>query len=152
MVSDCEIDRFLTQTCHLFLQRSMLKLCSPSYSREVWDYKYANVKGIKNSISLFSWKKAFENLSSNEKVDLLASSLNIFRNYNKKAKNLSKNHRPMIFFQIFALFLKGYYSILSLFIFAIIMFLLNINPVSWQVSKLLSRVHEFQSAFDCNPL
>lgn len=35
MVSDCEIDRFLIQTCHLFLQRSMLKLCSPSYSREV---------------------------------------------------------------------------------------------------------------------
>ena len=101
MVSDCEIDRFLIQTCHLFLQRSMLKLCSPSYSREVWDYKYANVKGIKNSISLFSWKKAFENLSSNEKVDLLASSLNIFRNYNKKAKNLSKNHRPMIFFPNF---------------------------------------------------
>ena len=33
MVSDCEIDRF--QTCHLFLQRSMLKLCSPSYNREV---------------------------------------------------------------------------------------------------------------------
>ena len=52
------------------------------YSREVWNYKNANAEGIQQSISCFNWKKAFENLSINEKVDLLnATLLNIFRNY-----------------------------------------------------------------------
>ena len=52
------------------------------YSREVWNYKNANPEGIQRSISCFNWKKAFENLSINEKVDLLnATLLNIFRNY-----------------------------------------------------------------------
>ena len=52
------------------------------YSREVWNYKNANAEGIQQSISCFNWKKAFENLSINEKVDLLNTTLlNIFRNY-----------------------------------------------------------------------
>ena len=53
-----------------------------SYSREVWDYKNTNAEGMQQSISRFNWKKAFENLSVNEKADLLnATLLNIFRNY-----------------------------------------------------------------------
>ena len=54
----------------------------PNYSREVWDYKNANVEGIQKSISLFNQEKAFENLSTKEKVGLLNNTLlNIFRNY-----------------------------------------------------------------------
>ena len=54
----------------------------PAYSREVWDYKNANAEGMQKSISRFHWKKAFENLSINEKVDFLNATLvNIFRNY-----------------------------------------------------------------------
>ena len=50
----------------------------PSYSREVWDYKNANVV---NSYLLI-WEKAFENLSINEKVNLLNNTLfNIFCKY-----------------------------------------------------------------------
>ena len=56
-------------------------LSTPAYSREVWNYKNANAEGIQKSISCFNWKKAFENLSINEKVDLLnITLLNIFGN------------------------------------------------------------------------
>ena len=51
-------------------------------SRKIWDYKTINVEGIKKSISLFNWEKAFENLSINYKAGLLKNTLlNIFRNY-----------------------------------------------------------------------
>ena len=73
------------QTCHrnLIFGKINAKIHVPrAYSREVWDYKNANAEGIQQSISRFNWKKAFENLSINEKVDLLnATLLNIFRNY-----------------------------------------------------------------------
>ena len=67
----------------LFLERlTPTFLSPPAYSREVWDNKNVNVEGIRQSISRFNWKKAFENLPINEKVDLLnATLLNIFRNY-----------------------------------------------------------------------
>ena len=54
----------------------------PAYSGEVWGYKNANAEGIQQSISRFNWKKAFENLSINGKVDLLnATLLNMFCKY-----------------------------------------------------------------------
>ena len=44
--------------------------------------KNAKAKGMQQAISRFNWKKAFESLSINEKVDLLnATLLNVFRNY-----------------------------------------------------------------------
>ena len=61
----------------------------PTYVREVWDYRNANVEKIKKAISNFNWNKAFENLVIDEKVALLNQTLlNIFRNYtpNKKIK------------------------------------------------------------------
>ena len=61
----------------------------PTYVREVWDYRKANVENIKKAISNFNWNKAFENLAIDEKVALLNQTLlNIFRNYipNKKIK------------------------------------------------------------------
>ena len=53
----------------------------PNYSREVWDYKNANVEEIQKSVSIFNWKKSFENFSTNQKVGLLNNTLlNIFCN------------------------------------------------------------------------
>ena len=83
LVSEYGIGHSLFQTCHHKLIFGKIKAkipVSPACSREVWDYK--NAKDIQKCISLFNWKKAFENLSINEKVDLLnATLLNIFRNY-----------------------------------------------------------------------
>ena len=61
----------------------------PVYAREVWDCSKANVENIKKAVANFNWKRAFENLSVDEKVELLNETLlNIFRNYvpNKKIK------------------------------------------------------------------
>ena len=85
LISEYGIDHSLFQTCHnnlLFAKINVKISVPPAYSREVWDYKNANAEGIQQSISRFNWKKAFENLSINEKFDLLnATLLNIFRNY-----------------------------------------------------------------------
>ena len=57
--------------------------------REAWGYEKASIEHIKKAISNFDWNKAFENLSVDEKVDILNKTLlNIFRNYipNKKFK------------------------------------------------------------------
>ena len=84
IVSECGIDHYFFQTCHhnlIFAKISANVSLSQNYSREVWDYKNANVEGIRKSISLFNWEKAFENLSINEKVGLLNNTLfNIFCN------------------------------------------------------------------------
>ena len=54
-----------------------------NYVREVWDYNKANIKTFKSP----DWKKAFENLSVDEKVDLLNETLfNIFWNYISNGK------------------------------------------------------------------
>ena len=92
LISEYGTDHSLFQTCHynLIFGKINAKIpVPPAYSREVWDYKNAYAEGIQKSISRFNWKKTFENLSINEKVDLLnATLLNIFRNYipNKIAK------------------------------------------------------------------
>ena len=53
----------------------------PIYVREVWDYIKANIENIKKAISTFDWNKAFENLSIDEKFQILNKTLlNIFRN------------------------------------------------------------------------
>ena len=85
LISEYGIDHSLFQTYHhnLIFAKINAKIPVPlAYSREVWDYKNANAEGIQQSIDRFNWKKAFENLSINEKVDLLdATLLNILRNY-----------------------------------------------------------------------
>ena len=68
----------------------MPKFLFPSLQqRGLGHKKNAKAKGMQQAISRFNWKKAFESLSINEKVDLLnATLLNVFRNYipNKVAK------------------------------------------------------------------
>ena len=82
----------------LFLISANISL-PPSYSREVWDYKNANVEEIQKPTSLFNWEKAFENLSIDEKVGLLDNILlNLFRNFilNKIVKCSYKHFSWMI--------------------------------------------------------
>ena len=85
LISEYCIDHSLFQTCHhnlIFGKINAKILVPPAYSRDAWDYKNENTEGIQQSISRFNWKKAFENLSFNEKVNFLnATLLNIFRNY-----------------------------------------------------------------------
>ena len=71
--SEYGTDNSLFQTCHhnLIFGKIHAKIpVTPAYSREVWGYKNANAEDIQASISCFNWKKAFENLSISEKVDL----------------------------------------------------------------------------------
>ena len=50
------------------------------YVPEDWDYKKTNIGNIKKAISNFDWNDVFENLSIDEKVELLNETLlNIFR-------------------------------------------------------------------------
>ena len=82
----------------LFLISANISL-PPGYSREVWDYKNANVEEIQKPTSLFNWEKAFENLSIDEKVGLLNNILlNLFRNFilNKIVKCSYKHFSWMI--------------------------------------------------------
>ena len=85
LINEYGIDHSTFQTCpHNFIFRKInIKIPVPlAYSRDVWDYKNANAEGIQQSISRFDWKNVLENLSINDKVDLLkATRLNIFRNY-----------------------------------------------------------------------
>ena len=56
----------------------------PPSEREVWHYQNADFNAIKNVITDFSWEKAFENLSVDEKVSL----------FNKTIKNILSNYVP----------------------------------------------------------
>ena len=54
----------------------------PPYEREVWHYHNADFNAIKNAITDFSWERAFENLSVDEKVSLFDRTIkNILSNY-----------------------------------------------------------------------
>ena len=72
LISEYGIDYSLFQTCHHNLIFGKIKK----------DHKNAIAEGIQQSMFCFNLKKAFENLSINEKVDVLnAALLNVFRNY-----------------------------------------------------------------------
>ena len=60
----------------------------PVFICEVWNYSKADVQNIQKAILDFNWRKAFESLSVDSKVDLLNETrLNIFRNYIPNKKN-----------------------------------------------------------------
>ena len=66
-----------------------IRVPPPVYVCEAWDYNKANVENIKKAVSNFNWNSAIQNLSVDEKVELLNETLlNIFWNYipNKKIK------------------------------------------------------------------
>ena len=56
---------------------------SPSYYRDVWDYKHANTESIQKAVSSFDWFKAFfVHRNENEKCKILTDILfNVFKNF-----------------------------------------------------------------------
>ena len=80
------------EKCHhniIYGKNNIRILLPPVYIRKVWDYSKTNIENINKVISNFNWTKAFENISVDEKVELLNEALlNIYRNYipNKKIK------------------------------------------------------------------
>ena len=92
VISNYGVDVSLFNKCHHNIIHGKIDIrvpLPPVYVREVWDYSKANVENIKKAVANFNWKRAFENLSVDEKVELLNETLlNIFRNYipNKKIK------------------------------------------------------------------
>ena len=82
-------DPYLKNVIIISFLRKLTLALSPSYVREVWDYRKANVKSIQKAVQTFDWVKTFGNLSVDGKVDFVNETLmNIFRNYipNKKVK------------------------------------------------------------------
>ena len=92
VISNYGVDVSMFKKCHHNIIHGKIDIrvpLPPVYVREVWDYNKANVENIKKAVSNFNWNRAFENLSVDEKVELLNDTLlNIFRNYipNKKIK------------------------------------------------------------------
>ena len=90
VISNYGVDVSLFNKCHHNIIHGKIDIrvpLPPVYVREVWDCSKANVENIKKAVANFNWKRAFENLSVDEKVELLNETLlNIFRNYipNKK--------------------------------------------------------------------
>ena len=93
IISNHGVDVTIFEKCHhniIYGKINFQVSPPPVYIREVWDYNKANIENINKAISNFNWTKAFENLSVNEKVELLNETLlNIYRNYipNKKIKS-----------------------------------------------------------------
>ena len=90
IISNYGVDLSVFEKCDhniIFGKINICILLSPSYVREVWNYRKANVKGIQKTIQTFDWVKAFGNLPVDGKVDVLNETLmNIFRNYIPKKK------------------------------------------------------------------
>ena len=90
VISKYGVDASIFDKCHHNISYGKTDICvplPPKYVREIWDYSKADVQNIKKSIKDFNWRKTFESLSVDSKVDLLNERLlNIFWNYvtNKK--------------------------------------------------------------------
>ena len=92
IISNHGVDVTIFEKCHhniIYGKINIWALLLPAYIREIWDYSKANIENINKATSNFNWTKVFENLSVDEKVELLNKTLlNIYRNYtpNKKIK------------------------------------------------------------------
>ena len=85
LVFESGVHPSLSSTCHhqiIYAKISFEIYLPPSYTREVWHYKYAQTNLIHQSIANFDWKGALTNLSINDQVELFNKTLfNIFRNF-----------------------------------------------------------------------
>ena len=92
VVSNYGPDASMFKKCHHDIIHGKIDIrvpFSPVYVCEVWDCNKENVLNIKKTVSNFNWKRAFENLSVDEKFELFNETLlNIFRKFipNKKIK------------------------------------------------------------------
>ena len=53
----------------------------PSYSREIWDYKNAEINSIQKATSNCDWHKAFKKRNENENSKIITDTLMIFANF-----------------------------------------------------------------------
>ena len=83
-ISNHGVDASIFDKCHDNIIYGKINISVPLpliYFREVRNYKNANTESLQKAISNFDLNKAFENLSIDEKVELLNKTLlNIFRN------------------------------------------------------------------------
>ena len=91
VISKYGVDASLFDKNHQNIICGKTNICiplAPVFICEVWNYSKAVVQNIQKAILDFSWRKAFESLSVDSKVDLLNETLlNIFRNYIPNKKN-----------------------------------------------------------------
>ena len=94
ITSNYSVDLSIFEKCHhniIFGKINIRIALPPSYFREVWDNRKANVKSIQKAIQTFDRVKAFGNLSVDGKVDILNETLmNIFRNKKLYSKQKSQ--------------------------------------------------------------
>ena len=69
----------------MFARFNLKVVFPPSYEREVWHFKKADVDHIKKAINDFRWKKSFQNMNFNEMLHLV----------NKTIKNILHNFIPL---------------------------------------------------------
>ena len=79
VISKYGVDASLFDKCHHSI---IYVLLPPVFIYKVWNYSKADIQNIQRAILGFNWRKAFESLSVNSKIDLLNEALlNILRNY-----------------------------------------------------------------------
>ena len=91
VISKHGVDVSIFEKCHhniIFGKIDIRAPLPPANVRQVWDYSKANAENIKKTIFSFNWKKAFENLSIDAKVEFFNETLlNIFRKNITNKKN-----------------------------------------------------------------
>ena len=96
LISNYEADPSIFEKCHhniIFGKIDIHILLPSSYVREVWNYSRLSIKNIQKAVLKFYWKRAFEKLSVDEKVNLLNEILLDIPQYyipNKKETTLIK--------------------------------------------------------------
>ena len=73
-ISNYGADVSIFGECHhnsVYTKTNMRVPLPPTYGQQVWDYEKANIENVKKAISIFDWNKTFENLSVDEKGDVL---------------------------------------------------------------------------------
>ena len=85
LISDRGVIASLCSSCHhqiIYAKINFQVVYPPPFNRLVWHFNRAQVNLIQRSIRGFDWKKAFNNLSVNEQVEVFTNTLlNIFKNF-----------------------------------------------------------------------
>ena len=67
LVVETGVQSSLHQNCHyqrVFARFNLKVVFPPSYEREVWHFKKANVDHVRKAINGFQWEKSFQNITS----------------------------------------------------------------------------------------
>ena len=74
VISNYGVDVSMFKKCHHNIIHGKIDIhvrLPPVYVHEVWHYNKANVENIKKAVTQFNWNRSFENISVDEKVELL---------------------------------------------------------------------------------